>query len=136
MKIAVSSMSTSLDGQVDPRFGRCPIILVVDTETLAVEALSNTSVEAAHGAGIGAAQMIASKGVKALLTGSVGPNAYSALTAAGIKVCTGVSGTVRDAVDKYKRGDLPQTSEPTVGGHHGMGEGGGRGGGQGRGRGV
>jgi predicted Fe-Mo cluster-binding NifX family protein len=101
--------------------------LVVDTETLAVKALSNTSVEAAHGAGIGAAQMIASEGVKALLTGSVGPNAYSALSAAGIEVYTGVSGTVKEAVEKLVKGELTRTTAPTVDGHHGLG--GGRGGG-------
>ena len=128
MKIAVSSMGNSLDSQVDPRFGRCQVVLVVDTETLKVEPISNMNVGAAHGAGVGAAQMVALKGVKALLTGSVGPNAYSALEAAGIKVYTGVSGTILEAVNKFVKGELPQTAGPTVGGHYGMG--GGRGGGQ------
>lgn len=95
MKVAVSSSGNSLDSCVDARFGRCQVILVVDTEALTVEPLSNTGVGAAHGAGVAAAQTVASKGVKAVLTGSVGPNAYSALEAAGIKVYTGVSGTVK-----------------------------------------
>jgi predicted Fe-Mo cluster-binding NifX family protein len=131
MKVAVSSTGNSLDSQVDPRFGRCQVILVVDTETLKVEALSNTSVGVAHGAGVGAAQVVASKGINAVITGSVGPNAYSALNAAGVKIYTGVNGTVRDAVERLRKGDLIEIAGPTVGGHHGMG--GLRGGGGGRG---
>jgi predicted Fe-Mo cluster-binding NifX family protein len=130
VKIAVSSLGTSLDSQVDPRFGRCQHVLLVDSDTMEFESISNSSVESPHGAGIGAAQLIASRGAKALLTGSVGPNAYSALTAAGIKVYTGISGSVREAVERLIKGELPQTTEPTVGGHHGMGFGAG----QGRGR--
>jgi len=104
---------------------------VVDTETLKVETLSNASVGLAHGAGVGAAQVVASKGINAVITGSVGPNAYSALSAAGIKVYTGVNGTVRDAVERLRRGEITETAGPTVGGHHGMGGSGG--GGRGRG---
>jgi predicted Fe-Mo cluster-binding NifX family protein len=107
------------------------VILVVDTETLKVEALSNASIGVAHGAGVGAAQVVASKGINAVITGSVGPNAFSALNAAGIKVYTGVNGTVRDAVERLNRGEITETAGPTVGGHHGMG--GLRGGGRGRG---
>jgi predicted Fe-Mo cluster-binding NifX family protein len=79
-----------------------------------------------------AAQLIASKGVKVVLTGQVGPNAYNALTASKVKIITGVSGTVLDAVEKFKRGELKQTERPTVSGHFGLG---GRGMGRGMGRG-
>ena len=104
---------------------------MVDTETLNVEALSNTSIGVAHGAGVGAAQVVASKGIKAVITGSVGPNAFSALNAASVKIYTEVNGTVRDAVERLRKGDLIEIAGPTVGGHHGMG--GLRGGGRGRG---
>jgi predicted Fe-Mo cluster-binding NifX family protein len=80
------------------------------------------------GAGIQAAQTIASKGAKVLITGNVGPNAFQALSAAGIKVITGAAGTVREAVEKYKRAELKATDAPTVHGHFGMGTGRGRGG--------
>jgi predicted Fe-Mo cluster-binding NifX family protein len=121
MRVAVSSTGNSLDSQVDPRFGRCQVILVVDTETLNVEALSNASIGVAHGAGVGAAQVVASKGIDAVITGSVGPNAFRALNAASIKIYTGVNGTVRDAVERLNRGEITETAGPTVGGHHGMG---------------
>ena len=99
---------------------------------MAFEAVPNTGVSSAHGAGVQAAQLIASKGVRVVLTGNVGPNAYNALRSSSIEVITGVSGTVEEAVGRFKRGDLKATKEPTVGGHFGTG---GRGGGGGRRRG-
>jgi len=131
MKVAVSTSGTDLASQVEPRFGRCPHYIIVDTETMAFEIVPNTAVGSAHGAGIQAAQLVASKGVGVVLTGNVGPNAYGALSASSIQVISGVSGTVGDAVERYKRGELSATRSPTVGGHFGTG---GRGGGRGRGR--
>ena len=130
MKICVSAVANSLDAQLDPRFGRCPYFVIVDSESMQFEAIPNMASGATGGAGIQAAQIIANNGVKVVITGNVGPNAFQALSAAGIKIVTGVFGTVREAVEKYKKGELGETGAPTVGGHFGMG----RGQGQGRGR--
>jgi predicted Fe-Mo cluster-binding NifX family protein len=127
MRICVSASANSLDASVDPRFGRCPYFIIVDSETLQFEAVPNPASGAVGGAGIEAAQIIASKGAKVVITGNVGPNAFQALSAAGIKIITGAYGTVREVVEKYRRGELKETSSPTVGGHFGMGMGGGRG---------
>lgn len=132
MKVAVSSTGGSLDSAVDPRFGRCSVFLLVDTETMQHQVVSNFSVGAAHGAGIGAAQAVAQQGVKAVITGHVGPNAHMALTQVGISVYTGAVGTVEAAVNQYKSGALGKASSATVGGH--FGQSGGRAAGQGRGR--
>jgi predicted Fe-Mo cluster-binding NifX family protein len=133
VKVAVSSTGGSLDSVVDSRFGRCGVFLVVDTDTMNYQAVTNSSVGAAHGAGIGAAQSVAQMGVKAVLTGQVGPNAHMALSQAGVQIYTGASGTVRQAVEAYKRGELRSVSSPTVGGHFGQG-GRAMGGGRGQGR--
>jgi predicted Fe-Mo cluster-binding NifX family protein len=127
MKICVSAFSGSLDAEVDSRFGRCAYFVIVDSETMEFNAISNSSSSAAHGAGIQAAQTVANLGVKVVITGNVGPNAFSVLSAAGIKIVTGVSGSVREAVEKYKKGQLKEIGNPTVGGHFGMGRGRGRG---------
>jgi predicted Fe-Mo cluster-binding NifX family protein len=127
MKICVSAFSGSLDAEVDSRFGRCAYLVIVDSETMEFDAISNESSSAAHGAGIQAAQTVANMGVGAVLTGNVGPNAFSVLSAAGIKIVTGVSGSVREAVEKYKKGQLKEAGNPTVAGHFGMGRGRGRG---------
>jgi len=127
MKVCVSAVANSLDAQLDPRFGRCPYFVIVDSESMHFEAIPNMASGVTGGAGIQAAQIIANKGVKVVITGNVGPNAFQALSAAGIKIVTGAFGTVREAVEKYKKGELRETGAPTVGGHFGMGRGRGRG---------
>jgi predicted Fe-Mo cluster-binding NifX family protein len=127
MKICVSASAGSLDANVDSRFGRCPYFVVVDSETLEFTVVSNDSTNAAHGAGIQAAQTVANMGVKVVITGNVGPNAFNVLSATGIKIVTGASGSVRDAVEKYKSGQLKEVGNPTVGGHFGMRKGSGKG---------
>ena len=124
MKIAISAMGTTLDAEVDPRFGRCQYFIIVEPETMEFEAVDNSSAMAGGGAGISAAQMIAGKGVEAVLTGNCGPNAFNVLEAAGIKVITGVSGTVQDAVEGYKSGKYQVSSQANVAPHSGMGRGG------------
>jgi len=123
MKICVSAVANSLDAPVDPRFGRCPYFVIVDPETMQFEAIPNLASAAMGGAGIQAVQTIASRGVKVVITGNVGPNAFQALSAAGIKIVTGAYGTVREVVEKYKRGELKEAGAPTVGGHFGIGGG-------------
>jgi predicted Fe-Mo cluster-binding NifX family protein len=123
MKVAVSSSGQSIDSGVDPRFGRCSYFLVVDADTLSHEIVENTGTASAHGAGIGAAQLIASKGVKAVITGHVGPNAYQSLNAAGINIYTVQAGTIKAVVEDLKAGRLTQVSSPTSPGHSGGGGG-------------
>lgn len=107
MKVAVTSKGTSLDSEIDPRFGRAPYILIVDTDTLAFEALDNSSnVNAFKGAGIQAATMISDKGAEVLMTGYCGPKAFVTLEAAGVKVVDDVSGKVQDAVATIKAGKV------------------------------
>jgi predicted Fe-Mo cluster-binding NifX family protein len=123
MKICVSAASGSLDANIDSRFGRCAYFVIVDSDTMEFEALLNDSLNAVHGAGIQAAQTVVNKGVDVIITGNVGPNAFNVLSATGIKVVTGASGTIRDAVSEYKSGKLQEVNNPTVGGHFGMGRG-------------
>jgi len=135
MKIAISATGTDLDADVDPRFGRCQHFIIVDTETMQFEAVENSSAMASGGAGIAAAQMIAGKGVAAVLTGNCGPNAHQVLSSAGIKVITGVSGNVQDVIQGYKSDKYQSSSQPNVTAHFGSGSGAGPGGGRGRGMG-
>lgn len=104
MKIGVSSRSGSMDAEVEPRFGRCPYFVVVDSETKRFEAFSNPAATATGGVGPQTVQAFKQQGVEVVLTGQVGPNAQQALDAAGIRLVTGVSGKVKDAVDAYLKG--------------------------------
>jgi predicted Fe-Mo cluster-binding NifX family protein len=131
MKVAVSATSGSMDAQIDPRFGRCQYFVIVDIETMNFTAIPNTSQNSSSGAGIQAAQVVANQSAKVVLTGNVGPNAFQALSAAGVTIITGVLGTVRDAIEKFKSGQLQKVTAPTTPMGSGMGGGRGRGGGRG-----
>jgi predicted Fe-Mo cluster-binding NifX family protein len=60
--------------------------------------------------------------VEAILTGNIGPNAFQVLQAAGIKVITGVSGKVREAAEKYKRGEFKPVEGSNVNSKFGISE--------------
>jgi len=139
MKLAVTAEGPDLDSRVDPRFGRCQFFVIIDSDTLSCTGIENPSVELGHGAGIQSSQFVAEKGAEVVITGNVGPNAYRTLEAAGLKVLTGASGTVREAVEAFKSGALAAAQGATVDGHFGSGGGGmgrGMGGGGGMGRGM
>jgi len=103
MKIAVSSQGGSMDALVSEQFGRCAYFIIVDTETMKFEPISNDTTSMTGGVGPAAVKKIAQRGVKKVLTGKVGPNAETALKASGIEIVTGISGTttVRQAVENY-----------------------------------
>ena len=131
MKIAIASSGKTLESQVDPRFGRCPYFLIVDSETEDFEVLENTAGQASRGAGISAAQIIVNKGAGAVIAGNFGPNAISVLSPSKIKIFGGVFGiTAKEAIKQYKSSELKEITANTT--PFGMGMG--RGGGWGRGR--
>jgi predicted Fe-Mo cluster-binding NifX family protein len=136
MKVAVSSDGENLDAQLDPRFGRCQFFLVVNPDDMSIKAFNNESTIHGGGAGIQAAQFLASQGVEAVITGNCGPNAVQTLSAAGIELFGDQAGTVREVVERFKKGHLKPTSEATVDSHFKMNAtaGLGRGSGMGRGR--
>ena len=120
MIVAISSTGTSLDSNVDARFGRCSYFIFYDTDTDRFDSIDNQSRNSMEGAGIQTAQMVANKGAKAIITGNVGPNAFRVLYAAGVKIYSGASGKVSEAIEKFKSGGLTETSSPDVGSHFGM----------------
>lgn len=120
MKICVTSQGKNLESEVDPRFGRCGYFIIVNSETMEFDAVENTNAQGMGGVGIQSAQTISEKGVQMVITGNVGPNAFQTLNAAGIDVITGVSGIVKDAIEKVKTGSLKPTGGPNVGSKFGM----------------
>jgi len=120
MKIAVTSTGPTLDDNVEARFGRCPYFLIIDTDTIQLEAIENPNMALGGGAGIQSAQLMSEKGVTTVLTGNCGPNAFNVFGQAGIQVIVGVSGSVRNAVEQFKTGSLSSASGPNVASHFGV----------------
>ncbi len=118
MKIAVASEKNSLEAPMDPRFGRAQGFIIYNVETGDFVYKGNSqNLNAAQGAGIQSAKNVIDAGAGVLLSGHVGPKAFRALTSAGVEVFTGVSGTVSDAIEKYKSGDLTPAAGADVEGH-------------------
>jgi len=120
MKIAITSTGRTLNSQVDPRFGRAACFIIIDTETMDFNVIENENTAAAGGAGISSAKVVTDAGAEAVLTGNCGPNAQRTLSAAGIKLHTGVAGTVTEAAELFKSGKLAEASGPNVEPHFGI----------------
>ena len=125
MKLCISSSGKDIGARVDTAFGRAPFFLIIDTETMESEVVANAAAASGHGAGIGAAQIVSDKGADGVLSGFVGPNAFNALKASGIRIFEGISAddTVQEAVAAFKKGDYREKTAPSAK----PGRGGGRG---------
>lgn len=112
MKLAISVLEPHLDSKVDDRFGRANSLLVVDTETLDFVVVDNSKNQhALEGAGIGAAELVCSHGIGAVLTGHLGPKAYGALQMVGIKGYDATGLIARDAIELFNDDKLDPLSE-------------------------
>lgn len=111
MKIAVASKGQDLAAPIDPRFGRCPYLVIIDTSDMTAKGLENPGALAGTGAGIAAAQLAADAGAEAVVAHVFGPKAFQALQAGSVKVYVGATGTVEDAVKAVLAGELDELNE-------------------------
>ena len=122
MKIAITTSVDNLDAPVDPRFGRAKAFLVYDTDSAEWSLVDNAqNVNAAQGAGIQSATTVVNTGAEAVLTGNCGPRAFATLSAANVKIYSGAAGSVQEAIDKFKAGELKASGGSNVDAHFGMG---------------
>jgi predicted Fe-Mo cluster-binding NifX family protein len=122
MKIVLTTTQPDLDAELDPRFGRCAYLLIVDPHSLEWQAKPNAAVGAAGGAGVQAAQFISTQQAQAVISGDFGPNAFEALQAAGIEMyqfdnCH----TAREAIQRFLADELRQVGTATRAGGHSKG---------------
>jgi len=118
MKIAISSQGQDMSSAIDPRFGRAAGFIVYDDQSGSYEHISNQqNLQAMQGAGIQTAQNVAQSGAKAVISGHVGPKAFSALQSGGIDIYLFQSGTVQEALDAFKAGKLERAQDADKPGH-------------------
>ncbi|MBN1449181.1 MAG: NifB/NifX family molybdenum-iron cluster-binding protein [Bacteroidetes bacterium] len=87
MTIAITTTGKEWKDRMDARFGRASGFFLIDQESGNTRYLDNSdNVNAAHGAGPGATQILTNAGVSVLITGNIGPKAQDAIQAAGIRV--------------------------------------------------
>ncbi|MFZ5858671.1 MAG: NifB/NifX family molybdenum-iron cluster-binding protein [Chloroflexota bacterium] len=122
MKLIISISGNKLESPFDPRFGRAAAFCLVDSETGEWTVHENPALSASGGAGVQAAQFVAKLGTQAVISGAYGPNAFDALSPAGIEMYlapTGETLTAADVLALFKVGKLQKAEAATHAGHHG-----------------
>lgn len=119
MKVCITAAGSEISSDSDPRFGRCRYFIFADSESGELEAFENEAASGG-GAGVKAAGFVAQKKPDCVVTGNIGPNAFSALKAAGIDVYTGCSGKVAGVLKALKAGEYSKADAATGGSHQGM----------------
>jgi predicted Fe-Mo cluster-binding NifX family protein len=104
--IAIAADGKSYQSKVSNVFGKCEHFIIGNPSTGDFKAVKNTHADDPAGAGVSAAEMIAKRGVKTVITGSIGPNAHQTLSSEGIRVLNGKGETVQSAIEKYNAGEL------------------------------
>lgn len=113
MLVAFSSSGSDLDSLLDPRFGRCAYLVFVDPETMAYEAVPNPGSSAGGGSGVRAAREVVERGAEVVITGQCGPNAFGVLAASGVKILQAPREPLRNLIEHYKQGKLPEAKAPS-----------------------
>lgn len=122
MKLIISISGNKLESPFDPRFGRAAAFCLVDSETGNWTVHENPALSASGGAGVQAAQFVVKLGAQAVISGAYGPNAFDALSLAGIEMYlapTGDTLTAADVLALFKAGKLQKAEAATHAGHHG-----------------
>jgi len=122
MNIAISVTGNGSEPLFDPRFGRAAACCLVNTDTGDRKVHENPALSAAGGAGVKAAQFIASLGVQVVISGAYGPNAFRTLTSAGIGMYLMPGSevlSVSNVLAQFNAGKLDRAESATHAGHHG-----------------
>jgi len=117
MKVCIPTYGDKgLDDQVGDHFGRVPTYTIVDLNTDEINVVPNTS---DHMGGRGhPPEIMAKHGVHVMICRGLGRRAIAMFEDFGIDVYIGAVGTVRDAIDAYKNGNLEKAGMDDACGRH------------------
>jgi predicted Fe-Mo cluster-binding NifX family protein len=129
-KYLVASSGDTLDSKVSGRFGHSGYFLIIDPQTMEFKIFPGIGKDE-YMQGIG---KFINLGIKKVITGNIGPSAYSEVISSGCTVYLCRNMSVREAIKKVENGDVPVLKEPTLkesihsarkagGGYGGRGEG-------------
>ncbi|MGM0502567.1 MAG: NifB/NifX family molybdenum-iron cluster-binding protein [Bacillota bacterium] len=121
MKIVVTTVDNNgLEAKLDSRFGRASYFAVVDTTDNSVEFIANDAKNASSGAGVQAAQTVADTGADVLISGNIGPKAFTGLNKTEIEIYSASEKSVAEVIEDYKAGELEELEGATKSAHAGM----------------
>jgi predicted Fe-Mo cluster-binding NifX family protein len=94
---------------IGQHFGRVPYFAIVDMEKKDISFIDNTS---EHFGGVGAPpELLRSNNVEIMLCSGLGPKAIHLFESYGIEIFVGASGTVRNAIEQWKGGNLREATD-------------------------
>jgi predicted Fe-Mo cluster-binding NifX family protein len=105
LKVAIPSEGPDFDAKASDRLGLASYLLVVDLESKEFEAL-RTPGDSGSGAGIQVVALIIARKCDVFLSKWCSPTAEKYLSAHGVRIVTGMSGTVREVLDTFERENL------------------------------
>ena len=114
MRVAITAQGRELSSEIDTRFGRTKWLIVVDTKTSKINAKRNLVDTVASILGIQTAQNIIELGVEAIITGNIGPNAFTVLNTSGIRIFLSQGTTAEKVLALFKEGKLNEAKAPSV----------------------
>ena len=107
-----SDMPGGLDAPMGMHFGHCDLFTLVETEdnkVTTVTTMPNPPHE--EGGCLAPVQLLAGKGVNAIIVGGMGYRPLMAFAQAGIRVLYAKAPTVQACIDAYLAGQLPEFSK-------------------------
>lgn len=110
MKIGIPADSNTPDAQVSQRFNTAGYLMIFDSDTGEYEALPNPFTKGGQGAGLQAILLAVSNGADAVLCAYVNPAIADQLRSNDIEILSGFTGTVGEAVKKYR--EISRTTSP------------------------
>jgi predicted Fe-Mo cluster-binding NifX family protein len=109
MKIAITATGPKLDDHIGTRPDKCSHWRFVDPATMEYEAIANPLMSAGGpAAGKLIAQVLQEYMVKFILAGSYECNQLKELGGNGMRVLFGMTGSVRETVEKFNRSPFPE----------------------------
>ena len=106
MKIAISADGPDLRAKVGQKLGTSQYLIIADIDTGDYETVPNPCILGQRGAGIQAVLLAVNRDTSIVITGYCSPAIAGQFKANGIEILTGISGTVEEVVEKYKKGEL------------------------------
>ncbi len=107
MKILIPSIGEDITDKIDEHFSKAKYFILMDLEKDVWEFFKNDYIHDKH-PGDKMAQKAIDLKVEAMIVTSIGPHAFDILSKANVQVFYFEKGSVKEAIDKFKRQELAQ----------------------------
>ena len=108
-QVAVGAAGPGIGYQVSSQFGASPYFVVLDPQLNQYKVVANPNANDAAGRGVQTGQYVVDLGVSNVIAGGFDPYALQTLHTLRVNAYSGVTGSVRDVLNTYLRGNLVPT---------------------------